>query len=286
MIKDAPRVLAYKSIFDKGNFILYDLILNKNHDDINLFKRLCPHRMYPIGNVGEHIEEIECSFHGYKWTATGSPINNDKNIMCGKASIGNSGLVIKNFVEPGNFFTNELAKEKNLKFSHCLTGSSVGSWLWMMEIQTDLLHIRKGKNVIHPELSKNTNLNEIEMFEGDNWIIQKFNNGWWCVVYPYTFIEYSKGCLGINQVCPTSNNEYGFNWTTQFYYDPIVSKEKRSEFETLEDVFKEDVIAIEKIKTPFFPLKISKNKLENHCVHFGNWIKNNLKKTDKIVKIL
>ena len=43
----------------------------------------------------------------------------------------------------------------------------------------------------------------------------------------------------------------------------------------LEDVFREDVIAIEKQKEKYFPLKISSNKYEDHCVHFGQWVMKN-----------
>ena len=59
----------------------------------------------------------------------------------------------------------------------------------------------------------------------------------------------------------------------------LTSVEQRLEFETLEDVFKEDVQAIEKQKGPYFPLMKAMNRYEDHCVHFGKWFKENLENT-------
>ncbi|HEY6435408.1 MAG TPA: hypothetical protein VIY47_02380, partial [Ignavibacteriaceae bacterium] len=185
-------------------------------------------------------------------------------------------LLFKNFNEPTHKWVNDLANEDDLEFSHICSGSSNGSWLWMMEIQADLLHIRKGIDVVHPELSSVTDLNNIDMYDGDGWILQTCNTGWWLFIYPFTFIEWSKGCLSINYTIPNNiNNEYGFSWITQFYYDSIISTEKRQNFETLEDVFHEDVTTIELQKGPYFPIINPYNRLEDHCVHFGKWMKEN-----------
>jgi hypothetical protein len=115
------------------------------------------------------------------------------------------------------------------------------------------------------------------MDHGDGWILQTCSTGWWLFIYPYTFIEYSPGCLSVNYTTPDDpNSEFGFSWITQFYYDPVIHQSKRTEFQTLEDVFHEDVEAIEQQKGKYFPLMKSVNRLEDHCVHFGQWVKDNL----------
>jgi hypothetical protein len=44
-------------------------------------------------------------------------------------------------------------------------------------------------------------------------------------------------------------------------------------FEKLENVFHEDVVAIEKQKGDYFPLMKATNRYEDHCVHWGQWVK-------------
>lgn len=274
MFKNSPKILSHISALDNNNFVVSEYILNKVENSVNLFNRFCPHRMYPLADPGTHTDDITCKFHGFRWDATGLPINNNKKLGCGNATVGRSGLVFKNFVEPDHRWVDDLAKEKNLKYSHTCTGSSTGSSLWMMEIQTDLLHIKHGG--VHPRLSTLVDLNDVQMEEGDNWVLQTHKDGWWLIVYPWAFVEWSPGCLGINTVSPRqSDNEFGFEWTTQFYFDPTTSKETIKEFITLENVFKEDVEIIEKQKGSFRPLMHSVDRLEEHCVHFGQWVRAN-----------
>jgi len=276
IFRNLPKILAHVSSVKSKNFVTPEFILNKKNNEINLFNRYCPHRMYPLHALGDQIEEVQCNFHGFKWDRNGVAINNDLQIKCGIAHIGNSGLIFTNFIEPNHSWVNDLKNEKNLEYSHTLQGTSSGSWLWMMEIQADLSHIRKGNNTIHPWLSEIENLNDVKMDHGDNWILQTCSTGWWLFVYPFTFIEWSKGCLSINYTVPKNYcDEYGFDWNTQFYYDPKIQNDRRVQFEKLEDVFREDVIAIEKQKGKYFPLKISSNKYEDHCVHFGQWVMKN-----------
>lgn len=276
MFTTSPKIFAHKSAIETRNFVIPEYILNKGQDEVNLFHRFCPHRMYPLAVPGAHVDEINCEFHDFKWTSAGIPINNDRKLSCGKASVGRSGLIFKNFIEPNHIWVDNLAKETSLKYSHSMQGTSTGSWLWMMEIQADLLHIRSGKGAIHPLLSAETNLDEVDMNEGDGWVLQTCSTGWWLCIYPFTFIEWSKGCLAINYTIPKDkNNEFGFNWITQFYYDSSITEEKRKNFETLEDVFKEDVGAVEKQKGKWFPLISAVSRLEEHCIHFGKWVKSN-----------
>jgi len=275
MFNAPPRIIAHKSVQNKGNYATPEYIVGKN----SLMNRYCPHRMYPIQDVGSFSKgDLVCNFHGFTWDENGEPLNNDRRIKCSNATEGKSGLLFKNFVEPDHQWVNDLANETNLEYSHCRQGSSKGSWLWMMEIQTDLLHIRSGDKAIHPWLSSVENLEEVKMEAGKDWTIQTCSTGWWLCIYPYTFIEWSPGCLGINYTTPNDvNNEFGFNWVTQFYYDPSILAEKKSIFEKLEDVFIEDVAAIEKQKGKYFPIINPYNRLEDHCVHFGQWVKENLK---------
>jgi hypothetical protein len=276
MFKNSPKILAHVSAVSKSNFVTPEYILNNEGEQINLFHRFCPHRMYPLAPPGTQVEEITCKFHGLKWDKTGIPINNDRNIKCGKANIGRSGLVLKNFTESDHQWVDDLSKETNLEYSHSRHGTSEkGSWLWTMDIQADLLHIRQGDDVVHPGLAAVTNLDDTNMYQGDGWALQTCSTGWWLCIYPYTFIEWSPSCLAIITCTPNDETEFGFKWLTQFYYDPDVPTGKRKDFETLEDVFQEDIETIEKIKGKYFPLITAHNRLEDHCVHFGKWVKEN-----------
>jgi len=273
MFHNPPKILAHISSLKDGNFVVPEFILNKREDTVNLFHRYCPHRMYPLSEPGVHVKDVTCKFHGFQWDQNGNPTNNNRKISCGTAEVGQTGLIFKNFQEPDRQWVIDLANEKTLEYSHSCQGTSKGSWLWMMEIQADLLHIRNGNHVIHPALAAATNLDDVSMTSGDGWILQTCSTGWWLFVYPYTFVEWSPGCLSINYTTPHNvNNEFGFDWITQFYYSPEVTTEKRKEFETLEDVFKEDVEAIETQKGHWFPIKSAHNRLEDHCVHFGEWV--------------
>jgi hypothetical protein len=276
MFKKPPKILAHMAAVNKGNFVTPEYILG--NDKVSLFNRYCPHRRYPISNVGDVLNEtILCNFHGFEWDLKGVPINNNRHINCGEVVTGRSGLMFKDFVEPEHKWVDDLASETSLEYSHIRTGTSKGSWLWMMEIQADLLHIRKGKDAVHPDLSKVTELEETELDQGDGWILQTCSTGWWLFIYPFTFIEYSKGCVAVNYTTPHDiKNEFGFDWHTQYYFSPEVSEDRRHEFEFyVEPVFNEDVVAIEKQRGPWFPIIVPYNRLEDHCVHYGQWVKAN-----------
>ena len=273
MFDNPPKILSHISVLENGNFVLPDYILSRGADSVNLFHRYCPHRMYPLHNVGDTVSNIKCNFHGFEWSKDGTPLNNDRKLNCGTAQIGKSGLIFKNFKEPDHKWVDDLASETNLKFSHTKQGKSTGSWLWMMEIQADLLHILPGDNVVHPWLASVENLEQVEMDEGDGWILQTCSTGWWLFIYPFVFVEWSNGCVSVNYTIPDDiNNEFGFSWVTQFFYNSATTQERQNIFEKLEDVLHEDVAAIESQKGLYFPLMKSQNKLENHCVHFGKWV--------------
>jgi len=274
MFTNPPKIFAHLASLKNGNFVLPEYILNYSNDKANLFHRYCPHRMYPLHSTGEHVKEINCKFHNFKWREDGTPINNTKKLHCGGASIGRTGLVFKNFEEPNHRWVDDLHKEQNLVYSHSYYGESKASWLWLMDAEADLLHLYKGG--IHPLLSQQINLEDIKMDQGDGWILQHHPAGWWLYIFPFTFIEYNNpGAVMVNTVIPNDyNSEYGFEWITQFYYDPIVSPDRRFLFETLEQVFKEDVATAELQKGNYFPLTKATNRYEDHCVHFGNWFKN------------
>lgn len=277
MFNNPPKILAHQSALKAGNFTTPEYILNQGADNVNLFHRYCPHRLYPLAKVGDTVQNIVCKFHGFEWTKDGQPVNNDRKIGCGKATTGKSGLVFKDFVEPDHQWVKDLAGETRLEFSHVRTGTSVGSWLWMMEIQADLLHVRQGEDVVHPHLAEVTDLNDVEMDHGDGWILQTCSTGWWLFIYPYTFVEWSPGKLAVNYTTPKdTNSEFGFTWHTQYYFNPEVTTEERKTFEFfVEDVFHEDIEAIEQQKGKWFPLMKAHNRLEDHCVHFGKWVNEN-----------
>ena len=277
MFNNPPKILGHTSALANGNFVTPEYILNSNIKEVNLFHRYCPHRMYPLSNIGETVQNIVCKFHGFEWTKDGIPVNNDKKLSCGKAQVGKSSLVFKDFAEPEHQWVDDLANETRLEFSHVRTGKSNGSWLWMMEIQADLLHIRRGEDVVHPNLAEATNLDDVEMDQGDGWILQTCSTGWWLFIYPYTFIEWSPGKLAINYTTPNDpNNEFGFTWHTQYYFNPEITEKDRESFEFfVEDVFHEDVETIEMQKGKWFPLMKAVNRLEKHCIHFGKWVADN-----------
>ena len=271
MFKNVPQVLAHKSALNTGSFVTPNYILSKNGDEINALSRMCPHRYYPIGEEGETLTEITCKFHGFTFDSSGKPLNNNLRLACTETNIGRSGLVFKNFVEPEHKWVDDLANEKNLVYSHSWSGTSKGSWLWIMEAEADMLHIRKGG--IHPWLSENYKPEEVILEQGDGWICQSPPHGWWLYIYPYTFVEWDVGRVAVNYTIPhDKNSEYGFDWISQFYYDPNISSEQRKTFEMFEDVFKEDVEAIEKQMRPYTPLAKTFNAFEDHTYHFGDWV--------------
>lgn len=278
MFKHAvPNFFSHISATDNGNYTTPTHIIHKDDNGISLFHKWCPHRLYPLAKTGEHLQNITCKLHGFEWDSNGVALNNSKKLICGKLTPSKSGLLFKNFNEPDNHWVGDLSKERNLKYSHCLTGSSNGSFLWLMDIEADLLHVYK--NGIHPFLSKQINLEDIVLEQGDGWILQNHPDGWWLYVFPYTFIEYrNPGCLMINYTTSDNNeSEFGYSWVTQFYYDDAVNCETRMIFETLKDVFLEDVAASEKQKGAYFPLVNAMDWTENHCVHFGEWYRANKK---------
>lgn len=273
-----PVAMAHKSVLDLGNYVLPDYILNGTGDGVTLFHKYCPHRMYPLHEVGEIVHNIHCKFHNFNWDRHGIAIDNNKKLACGSAEIGKSGLVIKNFTEPEHKWVSDLEAEKDLKYSHCFTGDSSGSWLWLMDAEADLLHV--WRNGIHPFLAQQVSLSDLKLDQGDGWIYQEHPDGWWVYIFPYTFIEYgSPGKLAVNRVFPKDpKSEFGFSWVTQFYYNDTVSANDKLIFETMENVFKEDVAAAEKQHGPYFPLMKSDTVYESHCLHFGKWFRENVNK--------
>lgn len=277
MFLRTPKVLAYRTCTEKGNFVTPEYIINSDVNLFNLFHRFCPHRMYPLSAPGQHVHDITCQFHNFKWNSNGEPLNNDKKLKCGSALLGKSGLLFKDFDEPDHPWVTDLTKETNLVYSHSSLGTSHGSWLWLMDAEADLLHLHK--DGIHPFLSKQINLDDITLDQGEGWILQNHPDGWWLYIFPYGFVEYGRpGKLMVNSVFPKDpNNEFGFDWITQFYYDPSVDVNQRMIFETLEKVFEEDVKTAEVQKGKYFPVMKAVNRYENHCVHWGQWFKKNLK---------
>lgn len=280
---NAPKIYAHVKALENGNFVVPEQILNKGtvEGKANIFHRYCPHRMYPIANPGVNVKEMVCKFHDFKWNEDGTPINNPKKLHCGTADVGKTGLIFKNFVEPEHQWVEDLSNEKNLVYSHSYQGESKGSWLWLMDAEADLLHVYK--QGIHPFLSQQINLEDIQLDQGDGWILQHHPGGWWLYIFPYTFVEYGRpGAVMVNTVVPDDyNSEYGFKWITQFYYDPSVSPDRRYLFETLEQVFKEDVETAELQKGDYFPLMKAMNRYEDHCVHFGKWFREHKNDTSK-----
>lgn len=275
MFKAPPQILGHISALKSGSLVTPKYIVANDEGRINLLNRMCPHRFFPIGEKGEVVQDITCKFHGFSFDVKGSPVNNSYKLPCTSGELGKSGLIIRNFKEPDHHWVTDLASETDLNYSHSMLGKSQGSWLWMHEVQIDLMHIRKGG--IHPVLSQMVNMGATTLDEGENWIIQTYDIGtavgWWLLIYPFTFIEWTKGCLAINSVVPNNiDEEYGFEWMTQFYYTDEITHAQKEVFELVEPVFHEDVAAIEQLQRPFSPLTRIENELEKHPYHFGQWV--------------
>lgn len=283
MFKNFPNILAHTAALKNGNFILEDKIVIKNNNQFSIKSRECPHRGYLMHNPGDVVNNIICKLHGFAWDNEGRPL--EKEHSCphfyklhhlGEANVGKTGLIFQNFKEPENTkWVELLSNMNNLAYVHNVTGSSTGSWLWLMEQMTDLLHIRQ--NGIHPRQSLETPLNIIGTDFGDGWAIQTYKNslgedGFWLFVYPWFEVEYEPGKLTIGRITPNDpNNEYGFKWQMQFYYAPTVGSVEKEEWEKCIQVLEEDIAAIENIKRPFFPLKRTVNKWEDQMKHWGEW---------------
>ena len=293
MFKNAPNIYAHVSALKNGNFVLYDKIIVKNNQQYDIKSRECPHRGYIMHKPGDQINHVNCKLHNFAWTQEGIPLDNENYCQHfyklqhnGTANLGQTGLIFENFEEP----TEEewykiLTNTPALSYSHSVLEHSNGSWLWLMEQMTDLLHLRQ--NGIHPRQSLETPLNSIENKFGTNWSIQMYptcdgEKGFWLFVYPGFNIEYEPGKLMINRVTPDDQNkEYGFTWHMQFYYADNIGQVEKENWEKVIETYKEDVAAIENIKRSFFPLKKIVNAHEAQSKHWSDWYLNNL--FDKII---
>ena len=273
MKSNYPDVLLHASL--NQSIVHPDVIANKQ----TLLKRFCPHRMYTMHQTGDLIDEITCDLHDWKWNSLGTPLNNDRKLGCGEVTRGRSNLILRNFQEPNHRWVDIIGSETNLLLQNVYTGSSTASWLWLMDLEADYLHVEAAK--IHPLLNSQIDTSKIILEEGDGWIYQEHAPGWFAIyIYPFIFLEHKNGCLGINRVVPNDpNSEFGFQWTTQFYFDySKTNAHGRNLFETMEPVFKEDVRAAENTKGPYFPLMKSDNPLEKHSLHFAKWVTKNVQR--------
>ena len=194
----------------------------------------------------------------------------------GTAKLGRTGILFENFNEPENAeWVNILNNAPPLRYERSIIEHSNGSWLWLMEQMTDLLHIRQ--NGVHPRQSLETPLDSIKNEFGEGWSIQMYptcygSKGFWLFIYPGFNIEYEPGKLVVTRVTPDDvNHEYGFNWHMQFYYSANIGKVEKEAWEKCVEVYREDVAAIENIKRPFFPLKRTVNKYEDQTKHWCDW---------------
>jgi len=294
MFNNPPNIYAHCSALNNGNFVVQNDIIFKNENEYSLKSRECPHRGYTMYEPGDVIKTVVCKMHGFAWDNEGKPLNNVSD-PCrnhfyklpnhGKLNIGKSGLLFQNFEEHANEdWVMALSKLEDIEFNRTITGESKGSWLWMMEQLTDVLHLRQ--NGVHPRQSLETPLNDnnIEQTLGENFAIQKYTNindttGYWVFIYPGFGVEFEPGRLLITRVTPKDKNEeFGFYWEMQFYYSPWVDKNERDEWEKCIEVILEDIYAVERIKRPYFPLKRMVNKYETQMHHWGEWYLKNLKK--------
>jgi hypothetical protein len=280
MFKNPPLILAHTASCDNGNFVTEDYIIVKDQEQYTLKDRVCPHRAYLMHNTGDVVKQIECKLHGFCWNQQGEPSNEHFYKLANKGDVtqGRSGLLFQNFTEPNAEWVDVIASEKNLRYTKSYTGHTNASWLWMMDLNSDLLHFRQ--NGVHPRQSLETPLETLDLRQGDSWCQQISATGFWLFVFPFHQIDYEPGKLGITRNIPDDiNNEYGFSWHTQIYYDDNIDSISRDIFEEmLVSVYLEDVEVVEKTKRPFFPLKRGVNKWEDHTLHWTDWYLKNKQK--------
>jgi nitrite reductase/ring-hydroxylating ferredoxin subunit len=289
MFKSTPRIFAHSSALKNGHFVTEDKIVFNNNGEYSLKSRECPHRGYIMQEPGDVVKNVVCKLHGFAWDNEGKPLSREpfcdhfyKLHHHGELELGTSGLLFKNFKEDLNAgWIQFLSKQTDLEFDRTIRGESKGSWLWMMEQLTDVLHLRQ--NGIHPRQSLETPLDEEHMVQtlGENYAIQAYKNingtsGYWVFIYPGFAVELEPGKLVITRLVPhNENEEFGFTWELQFYYAPWIDKNEREEWEKCIDVYDEDIQAIEKIKRPYFPLKKMVNNREEQMYHWGKWVMDN-----------
>lgn len=276
MFRSPPKAVGHISAVKDKPFIGYEYIMSQSNGKVNLFNRTCPHRFYPIGDQLGPTDNITCKLHGFKYDCNGKPVNQHPyKLNCQSYNLGKSGIVFKNFVEPQHEWVDCIAKETNLEYSHSYTGKSEGSWLWLTEIEADLLHVHK--DGIHPWLATEYDVNKIHLENGNGWVYQKHHSGFWLFIFPYTFVEWAPGCLSLNSIFPGhKNSEWGYSWMTQIYYDPIVKQSDRDVFNRIDEVFIQDVKASEKQTVPYVPYSKAISPLEQQVQYFGEWFKDNV----------
>jgi hypothetical protein len=287
MFKNIPLILSHESSCDYGHFVTNDYIIFKDKEEnYSLKDRACPHRAYLMHKPGDVVKQVECKLHGFCWDDEGKPANEEhfyKLAHKGEVTKGKSGLLFQNFTEPQDAeWVNTIGSEKNLRYTKSYTGHSNGSWLWLMDVNADLVHFRR--NGVHPRQSLETPLDSLELLQGDSWCQQVSKSGFWLFVFPFHQIDYEPGKLGITRNIPDNiNNEFGFSWHTQIFYDDRIDSKNREIFEEqLVQVYLEDVEVVENTKRPFFPLRKGVNKWENHTLHWTDWyLKNKIKSNNE-----
>ena len=297
MFNNSPNIYAHSSALKNGHFVTEDKLIFNNDGNYSLKSRECPHRGYILQETGDVVKTVTCKLHGFAWDKQGKPLDN-ANDPCrnhfyklshyGDLKLGKSGLLFQNFTElKDSEWIQELSKMTDLEFNRTVTGESKGSWLWMMEQLTDVLHLMQ--NGVHPRQSLETPLTEsniVQLLE-DGCSIQKNTNingtvGYWVFLYPGYGIEFEPGKLLITRVIPNDvSQEFGYRYEMQFYYSPWVDTNSKNEWEKNIEVILEDIRAVEKIKRPYFPLKRMVNQYEEQMYHWGQWYIANLKNDTK-----
>jgi nitrite reductase/ring-hydroxylating ferredoxin subunit len=169
MFKQIPQIIGHISSCKNKPFIGYEYIMTKVDNTINLFNRTCPHRFYPIGEQLGPTNNITCKLHGFEYDSMGAAVNDHPfKLNCSSYNLGMSGLVFRNFAEPDHEWVACIASETNLEYSHCYTGQSNGSWLWLSELETDILHVRK--DGIHPWLSSQYSNEDVKFDDKTSWV--------------------------------------------------------------------------------------------------------------------
>jgi phenylpropionate dioxygenase-like ring-hydroxylating dioxygenase large terminal subunit len=267
-----PNILTHKDTFKNYNFYGSSQYIVNNQ--FNYFLNKCPHRGNQIIQPGSTKNNLQCGLHGWEWKQDGSPVNNNINLVKKTATLGESGLIFVNWDEPKTAIWAQELKKDNFVYSHNKVKKGTGDWRWQMEMHVDLLHVP----FIHKSLNEYVDVKNLQTEYGKDWIAQHHAHGWWLFVYPFTHIEYEKGCLYISEISP-NNNWNGYDVFIHYLFNSSIDTNIKKNFiEMAEITFDEDLNAVNNLSKNNIYRKPNKNlhDLEKDILHFYNWVEKNV----------
>jgi hypothetical protein len=269
-----PTILTHNDTFKNYDFFgSANYVVTKN---LNYFLNKCPHRGNRIIRPGSVKNNFQCDLHGWTWNNEGKSLNNCVDLLKKNVLKGTGNLIFINWNEPTESeWVNQLNKD-SFEYSHSTYRKGSGDWRWQMEMHVDLLHVP----YIHDSLNNYIDVNNLKTEYGDDWIAQHHDYGWWLFVYPFTHIEYEKGCLYISEICPNDDIS-GYQVYIHYLFNTSINLETKTNFIQMAEVtFDEDLKAVNDLSKNNYYKKPHKklHKLEKDILHFYNWLEKNIEK--------